>query len=380
MTLINLLNNKIINLSKFKLLSIIILICLFKNGIWYHPALWNMLEIAKDPFGNVFIDQTQKYYLYSNWLGSYIAYLLNIESKISFFLLHLIFAILFIFFTIKYIFEKSNKKFHNKSIILFFSFPVSMISFFWVGYDSLLLLLMILSILFSGSNLIVLLLSVGVGLQHFEIGIIAYGLLCFCKIHDMIFFKKRTTIKLPFNFFIFAIIGVALGKLLLLNIYGDFELVTGKISFAISALLHLSYNYFFNFYNIIWFSFGISWLIVIKYFLDFKNSRSVILSIIFILFFILPFVDDHTRVFSGCSFLIIVVYILTNNDFLNKISKKNLVYFFVLWVLTPYSYVWQGDLRQSMFQYDLAYVLDYFFGIFNNNIESSTIWPFKRFK
>ena len=85
MTLINLLNNKIINLSKFKLLSIIILICLFKNGIWYHPALWNMLEIAKDPFGNVFIDQTQKYYLYSNWLGSYIAYLLNIESKISFY-------------------------------------------------------------------------------------------------------------------------------------------------------------------------------------------------------------------------------------------------------------------------------------------------------
>ena len=44
-------------------------------------------------------------------------------------------------------------------------------------------------------------------------------------------------------------------------------------------------------------------------------------------------------------------------------------------VLTPYSYV-QG-FKTVVFQYDLAYVLDYFFGIFNNNIESNTIWPLK---
>jgi hypothetical protein len=45
----------------------------------------------------------------------------------------------------------------------------------------------------------------------------------------------------------------------------------------------------------------------------------------------------------------------------------------------PYSWVWQGHLRESMFQYNLAYVLDYFFDIFNTSVKSSTIWPFGRF-
>ena len=59
----NFFENYIFKLNIRNLLIILFLISLFKNGIWYHPALWNMLEIAKNPFENVFDSNINKYYL-----------------------------------------------------------------------------------------------------------------------------------------------------------------------------------------------------------------------------------------------------------------------------------------------------------------------------
>ena len=78
--------------------------------------------------------------------------------------------------------------------------------------------------------------------------------------------------------------------------------------------------------------------------------------------------------------MLIMIYILCNDEFLDSVSIKHLSLFFLIWILMPYSWVWQGDLRSTMFLYDLAYILDNVFGIFNNKIESSTVWPFERFK
>ena len=63
----NFFTNSILKLNTRNILIILFLISLFKNGIWYHPALWNMLEIAKNPFENVFGSSTEKYYLYRIW-------------------------------------------------------------------------------------------------------------------------------------------------------------------------------------------------------------------------------------------------------------------------------------------------------------------------
>ena len=92
----NFFTNSILKLNTRNILIILFLISLFKNGIWYHPALWNMLEIAKNPFENVFGSSTEKYYLYSSWLSPFIAYILGIKSKIYF--------LFFIYFSQPYIY------------------------------------------------------------------------------------------------------------------------------------------------------------------------------------------------------------------------------------------------------------------------------------
>ena len=379
--------NKLNNLFKkyiFKLnirntLILLFLISIFKNGIWYHPALWNMLEIAKNPFENVFDSNVNKYYLYSSWLSPYLAYLLGIKSKFYFFIFHLFISILYLFFSINLIKKNIKKKNFKKSLIIFLIFPVSMTSFYWVGYDSLILLLMTFCLYSKKNYLIILICSIGIGLQHFEIGIVSISVLSVALIFEKILYKDIKKLNISFIFIIVFILGLLIGKVSLYEIYSDESFVSGRVDWINDVLLHLFYNFYFNFYNIIWFALGAGWLIVLHYFFNQKKRWPFIISL-FTLIFVLPFVDDHSRVFSACSFMLIMLYILCNDEFLNTISLNHLSLFFLIWVLLPYSWVWQGDLRSTMFLYDFAYILDYTFGIFNNEVESSTIWPFERFK
>ena len=375
----NFFTNSILKLNTRNILILLFLISLFKNGIWYHPALWNMLEIAKNPFENVFGLETQKYYLYSSWLSPFFAYILGIKSKIYFFIFHLFLAILYLFLTITLIKKSIKTENLKKSLIIFLIFPVSMTSFYWVGYDSLILLLMVISLYKNRNYLITFMCSIGIGLQHFEIGFVSIMVIFIASIFERIFYVNKKKIKISFIFKITFITGLIIGKIILYKIYNDESFVGGRLQWISDALLHLLYNFYFNFYNILWFSLGAGWLIIIHFFLNQKQKWPFLISL-FALIFVLPFVDDHSRVFSACSFMLIMIYILCNDEFLDTVSLKQLSLFFLIWILLPYSWVWQGDLRSTMFLYDFAYILEYTFGIFNNEIESSTIWPFERFK
>tara|TARA_B110000971_G_scaffold159359_1_gene162845 strand:+ start:1346 stop:2488 length:1143 start_codon:yes stop_codon:yes gene_type:complete len=376
---LNHLGDYLINLNTKKLIFLLLAISFFKTGIWYHPALWNMLEIAKSPFENVFNEEVNKYYLYSSWLSPYMAHLLNLTTKLSFFLLHLVLAIFFVISFIFLIKKTVLKKNQKTSLIVFFVFPVSMTSFYWVGYDSLLLLLFTISIYFYKNLFINIICSIGIGLQHFEIGVVSLGLLFACKVLEKLFNEHEKNIKISYIFIFVYFIGLILGKIILYKIYADENLIDGRFDWIYNALLHLVYNFYFNFYNIIWFSLGIGWLLILKYFFEKKNKYPLIISLL-LLIGIMPLVDDHTRVYSASSFMLLTYCIICNDNFLKTIEKKELSLIFLLWFIFPYSWVWQGDPRQSMFQYNIAYFINYFFDIFNSSVESSTIWPFERFK
>ena len=375
---LNNLGNNLINLSQTKLIFLLFAISLFKTGLWYHPALWNMLEIAKNPFENIFEGEVSKYYLYSSWLSPYIAYLLNLTNKLSFFILHLVLALSFLTTFVFLIKKMVQLKYQKTSLIIFFIFPVSMTSIYWIGYDSLILLLFTIAIYFNKNILVTTVCSLGIGLQHFEIGIVSISILLIYKILEKIFNSTEKNINISYFFISIFFVGIICGKIILYKIYADQNLVDGRFDWIYNALYHLIYNFYFNFYNIVWFSLGVGWFVILKYFLEKKNKYPLILSLLF-LFGVMPLVDDHTRVYSACSFMLLTYCIICNDNFLKTIKKQELALIFIIWVMFPYSWVWQGDPRQSMFQYNLAYVLNYFFDIFNTSVKSSTIWPFERF-
>ena len=91
----------------------------------------------------------------------------------------------------------------------------------------------------------------------------------------------------------------------------------------------------------------------------------------------LPILPDTTRTFSVLSFLLIAVFLLTNEKFLTSISKKESSIIMLLWALIPYGWVWEGIARQSHFSYTVAYILKHFVNWFDiETIEASQVWPF----
>ena len=366
----------LINLNTRKLIFFYFLIVIFKVGIWYHPALWKQLEISINPFNENLLNNVLAHYLYYNFLGVYVANILNFSTKISFFTYHLFFSLVFNLVFIYIIFKNLEKRNAIYSLILFLIFPVSTTVFFWVGYDSITLSLMILSVLFRSYFFLIFIFGVLLGLQHFEISFLSAISLLTLNIYNKYFSKKSF---LSLNFSIFLLVGVIIGKIIL-TIYFQhigLELNSGRTWYVITKSKHFLYNSFFNFYVILWFSLSLGWIVVVR-FLFSSNKNNFLVLLLFVQFLIILIVDDQTRVFAGLSFLILLSQIFLNEDFLKEIKRQEIVLLLVLWIIMPYGWVWQGVLRSSMFMYDFSYIINFFFNIFNDpSIKSSVIWPFK---
>jgi hypothetical protein len=100
--------------------------------------------------------------------------------------------------------------------------------------------------------------------------------------------------------------------------------------------------------------------------------------------FLIPFVFlcgfsiitfDQTRVVCIITFPLIAVYWLLNEDFLNRVGDGELSLIFLIWVMMPWFFVWQGIPRWSAFPYDIVYLVYRIFG-FALPADISG-WPFR---
>ena len=89
----------------WKLILFLFLIMFFKVGLFYHPNLWYHLEVARNPYNNIFIDRPELQSFYLSYFGSWLAYFVGATNKTSFFLLHLLFSMLYSFLFIRLIFK-----------------------------------------------------------------------------------------------------------------------------------------------------------------------------------------------------------------------------------------------------------------------------------
>jgi hypothetical protein len=369
----------LVSLNIKKLLFLFFFVILIKVGFWYHPALWKLLTISINPFDETLLSNNYAHYLYYNFLGGYIANFLQLSTKLSFFLFHLFFSFLFNLLFIFLIFKNLDRRNAIYSLILFLILPVSTTSFFWVGYDAITLSIFMLSVIFRFNFIIVLICGIFLGLQHFELGFLSSFSLLVLNIYNK-YYSNKSFLTLRYSIFLF--IGVLLGKILLEYYFLliNLPINSGRTWATLIDVKFYIYQNYFNFHNIVWFSLSVGWLVILKYI--FSNQRNnFFIFIILCQLLILFIVDDQTRVYANLSFLIILSQILLNKEFLSEIKNYEFSVILIMWIIMPYGWVWQGVLRTSMFTYDFAYLLNYFFDFFNNeSIKSSVIWPFKILK
>ncbi len=356
----------------WKFIACILAISLFKTGIWYIPTLEAYMEIAKDPFTNPLRDPLS-HYIFWSWLGPFFAWLIGATQFRAFFSLHLVFSLVFTLVFIKTIFKQLPHSHARAALILFSILPASTTAYFWVSYDSLTLLLMMLALAYPRHMALTFAMGILLGMQHFEQGLIASAALLFA-----VAWARRMALRLGYStwFCIVWLLGIFAGKLILVAIfkYHAIEINSGRPYTLLHQLAGIASMFAFRFQYIIWSVLGLGWLVALRY-LDWGKRAIPFFTALLGLCLLLPFVSDQTRVLAIVTFPLLFVFWISNEDFWSKITRQEISLAFVLWLIIPWSWAEAGMPSWSIFLHDLVYVMHVLFGWFTipANI---TMWPF----
>ncbi len=357
--------NFIFHTAVWRLVTVILLVMLFKTGIWYIPNLEMSLALALNPFANPFTDPNA-HYLAWNWLSPFMAWLLGIKAFWAFFLLHLGFAVAFTALFIRLTFTRLPEREARVALIVFALLPVSATAYFWTGPDALTLLLLLVAVVFSRHLLLAFLVGILLGMQHFEQVLFAIGGLLFALLLD----KKSPVFPL------FLLVGIVAGKLTLIAIFTHFDMQvnSGRTFWLQEHLDLLLGSFFFHLHHILWSVLGLGWLVALKYADQGRQSLAFFLTLAGLLLLLLVSADQ-TRVLAIITFPLLAVYWLFNREFLAQFTDRQVAGLFLLWVLIPWSWVWIGEPRTSVLPYDLAWLLNNMFGWFDVPANPA-LWPF----
>lgn len=355
-----------------KFIAVVLVVSLIKTGIWAIPNLDASQLLAQDPFHNPFSDPGAQY-LFWNWLGPFIAWLIHATSTTKFFVLHLAFSCLFTLLFIRTSFSRLDDRSARIALLIFAALPVSMTAYYWVSYDSLTLLLMMCALALPNSRVLVAVIGAGLGMQHFEQSIVGSMAVFGAMIVGMVCRDEKTyTLK----WLLSLIAGIVIGKLALMGIvrHWAIEVNSGRAFWLEKNLSMTLHQFLYHPFITVFSALGVAWLIAFKQ-LDIGKKAIPMLLGLGGLLLLLPISGDQTRVFAVSSFFLLTVYWLLNPRFLSLIDGRTAAVLFVAWLVVPWVWVWGAVPRASAFPMDVVYLLHHAFGWFTMEYDMRS-WPF----
>jgi len=360
--IIHFIENFVYQSKASRLIGIALALSIVKTGVWQMPNLEASWVISRDPFRNPFTDPDFHYQVWT-WLSPFLAWLLRIHNLQSFLYFHLLFSVAFTCIFIALVWSRFEERDARTALVLFLAFPVSTTAYFWVGMDSVTLVLMLLLLLAQKRLWLALPLGVLLGMQHFEQGLVALGALIAAGILSFAF-KARSPYAMRWA--IASLLGVILGKFVLIIIFRHFGIhVNSGRLFMVEQHKDLYLGWFYYYFQyILWSVFGVGWIVVAQYAGQGKLAAPFLLAISGLLP-LLALAGDETRVLAIVSFPLVATCLLLNPGFLQSLSGRFVAVVFVLWVVVPYPWAFAGRPLVSTFPYDLVYVLHRLFGWFS---------------
>jgi hypothetical protein len=359
--------------STWKLLAVVFGLWLVKTGIWTYPnprAVWAM---AMNPFASPFTNPDEEYLMWS-WLGPWLAWLTGATTMTRLFLLSLAQAAAFTFLFVRLALVSLPRDQARTAIVLFAVLPVSTTAYYWVGYDSLTLLLMMAALAFPATPLVTLGAGLLLGMQHFEQGFFgAAGL------SAAVFMSRRQGYALPYGlkFCLLLAAAIVAGKLALVGLFHHYgiHVNSGRMYWVREHFGEMVSNFFLHAQVIAWSVLGLGWLAAAR-FADWGRRSLPFFLVLGGLSLLAVVTADQTRVVAIVSFPLLMAYWLRNPDFLSRLGRREVAQVFLLWAVLPMSWIWIGAPKWSLFPYDVAYVLHQAFGWFAlpGNLAA---WPFQ---
>jgi len=367
---------------KSVLFSTFVFVSLLKSGIWVFPSIPASFIISQSPFQQPFSSENDQY-LMTYWFASFFANLIGIKTLASFIIFHFVIGVLTLFILFRFIRIRVKQEHQGKSLLLLAMLPTLSTIFYWTGMDTFIVFVMsCLAINYKKPFLLILFGILG-GMQHFEIMIAGTATLLFynmiCNNAFNIFKLKQYTKNTDFFSPFMMVLGVILGKIILIYIFEVNNIKVARDGIALgfyyfSKSANLAVSLFLpillSMLGSIWIFFILAILQKTKESLALFLSALIPLALVFI-------VLDETRILQLTGFLLILFGLITNENFLSKLSDRIIKAIIILWVFLPWVWVWQKVFGSVTF-FSIKYALS---RIFTNDlapwIGSITMWPFK---
>ena len=371
MRFVNVVSAAIYGSKRWKFLAVIVVIAIVKTGIWVIPTIPGYARMASDPFHY----HPNLTYLPENWLHTFIGWLVFARDWRSFAVLNLVLAFAFLAVMFTLFFRRLSDRSARTATLIFIAMPVSTTAFYWLGLDSLTVLLMALALLVMRRWWLVVIVGFLLGMQHFEQGI-ASALLLAGASGVGIIMRQRSWRSLVFPV-VFGV-GLVAGRGLLNLLYSLWHITIDydRIDYFRDNFLALVHQYF-DYPFLIWFSIlGITWLAVVRFALQGRKAIPMLVGIVVLALATIIY-SDHTRVACILSLMLLVSEMLLDEEFLSSITSGEIVFFAVLWLIVPFVWVWGVVVQPSSISFDVQAVLHKLFGWFGvprgDNFFS---WPF----
>lgn len=340
--------------SPTKLVVTLIALTVLKSGVWFMPNLSAQIELAKNPFVNPFADP-EAHYLVWNWLGPCIAWLIGATSLPYYFLLHFLFSVLFSVVVAYVCFARLSDRNARIALVLFALLPVSATSYFWVGMDSLTLLLIASAFLVTNSLLWPMVIGLLLGFQHFEQAFVASCLLLLVVVLRM---RLSQTQSVSLAWCLALIASVLFGKLLLVLLfdYYGIEVATDRSFWLTRLFPEMVKQVFSHGHYAIWSILALGWVVLIKDLERGKAAIPVLFGLLLASIF-LVLVFDQTRVLAIITFPILLVSWLLDTDFLSGLEQRFVSWLLLIWIFVPWAWVLGGVPQLSVLPYNVALVM-----------------------
>lgn len=349
----------VLDAPRWQYLTALFSLMFLRTGVTFVAPV--LVPIAENPYRNPFSDP-HAHYLYWSWLGPFLAHQVGATDAVSLTLFYLAFAILFSILMVRWLFGALDDRLARVAILVFALLPVSAVPYYWIFHDSLTLLLLACALYFPRNWVVLVLLGIGLGMQHFEQGFAATASALIALYWAA---RRGMTLRHDWRWALALVVGTIAGKGLLMSIFFqlDVDVNSGRLFWLREAwtvmLRRFAYSYHFALFS----AFGVGWLVVIR-FLSRRSPEALPAGLTLLgLLFLMPISDDPTRVFAIATFPLLCVLLLRNAEFLAGIPRHTIGRWALLWCLVPWMFVWAGRPLVSAVAYDLLAALHYLFGI-----------------
>ena len=360
-------------MGRLQFLSILLALKVVHVGVWFIPNLALTREIALDPFRNPFGDP-EAHYLLHTWLSPLLSWLLGADTFTKVLLLHLCFTWLFLIVVTLTLFEALPEPQARVALIIFWSAPVSGVSLYWIGPDSLTLFLLASACVLNRRPSVVFVIGLLLGLQHFEQGM--FGAISMLPL-TLFPSRDRWAPNVGRSFIPLLFSGLVSGKIALLAIFSTFpeDVNSGRLYWLITNFASLTADFVSLPLITLWSGLGLCWIALAKFAREVRCGARVLVALA-IPCSVLPVVADPTRVLAITSFPLLYFTVLTNHQHLTRWGGSQVTRWIVTAVLVPWLWVWGGEVHTSTVFYDAVWLINQTSGRFEvpNDL---ALWPFR---